>query len=186
MPALVSVYLISIWSDPRPNLKIFFYSLGALIFSISTKFASVLLVPIWITTLSWPFPTSDRLRQQINNELAKLSVQLGMKLTWSTFWPLISSFMMFLPLVLTRSQQFNPWYFIWILVWLPLIKLDWWRQTILAFSVSSLLRYLPWLMTGGYSPVVLTNQKQITWLIPLVWLLIYRGYQQYQYNKLNH
>ena len=74
----------------------------------------------------------------------------------------------------SRSQQFHPWYLSWSLVWLPVIKNKVWRNTLLLFSISSLVRYLPWMLENGYNPQILLKQKLITWIQLALTLFSYR------------
>ncbi|HCC84110.1 MAG TPA: hypothetical protein DEP87_00260 [Candidatus Pacebacteria bacterium] len=184
MPALAAFYLVQNWLNQvkSPNLTKLLLSLGLLGFSISTKFVTVLLVPIWATCAAWSLPLASKLQHQINHQLKQFETLTGLTFTWQTYWPLLTSFILFAPLFTGRSQQFLPWYWSWVLIWLPFLRLKWWRQVIVAFSLSSLLRYLPWLWAGNYDGPVLTQQRLITWVIPLLWLLIYRGWEQYLYH----
>ena len=86
--------------------------------------------------------------------------------------PLAASFLLFLPLLTARSQQFHPWYLLWPFVWIPFIKNAFWRALLIAFSFSSMLRYLPWLYNGGYDGGVLSQQKSITWGVALLLLVL--------------
>lgn len=184
VPALASLYLAGEWlrQPGKPSYRKVFLSLALLGFSISTKLVTILLVPIWSVVLAWPLSLADKLRQQLTAQVAQISQRTGENFTWHSFWPLMASFALFVPLFTARSQQFNPWYWCWILVWLPVLRVTWWRQVIIAFSLSSLLRYLPWLLQGGYTDTVQTQQRLITWGIPLIWLLLFRGYEHYRYR----
>lgn len=186
VPALAALYLAGEWFKKfyQPNYKFILMSLGLLGFSISTKLVTVVLLPIWGAIAAWPLQLSEKFRSQLHSQIKQISAQTGIPFTWESLWPLLASMSLFIPLFTARSQQFHPWYWTWVLVWLPLIKLDWWRQVIIAFSLSSLLRYVPWLLNGGYTESVLQQQRWITWSIPLIWLLIYRGYQQYRYQHI--
>jgi hypothetical protein len=152
-------------------------SLLLLIFSISTKLASVVLLPIWLLLLF--------------KKLRILGI-LGMrprKVFFSCFawlqahWPLLASMLLFLPLLTPRSQQFHPWYLTWSLVWLPLIKVErenfqgslgrGWLSFLLILSLSSMLRYLPWMLQQDYTAQVLWQQKLITWVPAVGYALIY-------------
>jgi surface polysaccharide O-acyltransferase-like enzyme len=39
---------------------------------------------------------------------------------------------------------------------------------VLVFSYFSLLRYIPWLLNGGFSDQVIFQQKLITWVVPVL------------------
>lgn len=185
VPALIALYLAGEWLKnlSKPNYRMIFMSLALLGFSISTKLVTVLLLPIWGAIAAWPLSLADKLRKQLTAQIDQIALQTGEAFSWQNFWPLLSSFALFIPLFTARSQQFNPWYWCWVLVWLPLIRINWWRQVMIAFSLSALLRYLPWLLQGGYTDTVQTQQRLITWGIPLVWLILLRSYEHHQYQQ---
>ncbi len=153
VPAIISLTLVANSHRQKTTLtwlKIIL-SIFLLGFSISTKFATILLLPVWIGLM--------------------LNQSLQLKTSFVNFrnnWPLLSSLAMFLPLCLNRSQQFHPWYLIWSLVWIPLFSdhklAKFWQQGLIVLSISSLYRYLPYLWLGEYNPEVLWQQKLITWL----------------------
>lgn len=153
-----------------------FASAVVLILSVQIKFASLALLPVILLVLS-----SQR---QLEKLLARFSAKMKViakpvELISSTilkriyaFVPIISSILMFLPLLTQRSQQFLPWYLIWPMVWVPLIKSKWWRNVLLAFTITALWRYLPWLYQGNYDNNVIFNQKLITWGLAILLILI--------------
>jgi hypothetical protein len=77
----------------------------------------------------------------------------------------------FLPLLTTRSQRFLPWYLIWPLSFVPLTKEPLIRETMLLFSFTGLLAYIPYLYTGEYSQELLTVRTMILFIPPLSYLL---------------
>lgn len=119
-----------------------------LAFSISIKLATVVLLPL-VLWLCWrPRP----------------------------WWPLLAAGLLWAPLWTSRSQQFHPWYWSWVLSWglllWPLLqsKSTWVKAgtqllLVIMFSlaVSSLYRYIPYLQMGEYSDTLLLHQKLITW-----------------------
>lgn len=152
VPALTA--LVVIYEKPKhwPTVKILVSAL-LLAGSISLKLATVVLIPLWLLWLGrWFLPTLRR---------------------WLS-WPrvaLMASLLLFVPLLTERSQQFLPWYLTWSLIWLPFIKERWWRAWLVALSITGLLRYVPWLWAGGFSPEVLMQQKLILWGgAALIWL----------------
>ncbi len=157
VPALASFSLVA-QKKPSSVSKILL-SLGLLIFSISTKLASVILVPLWLIVVLSP-------RVKFKASLAKTLNQLTQK------WPLTASLLMFLPLLTPRSKQFLPWYLVWSLSFLPLIKKKLWQNFLIVLSLTSLLRYLPWLWQGQYSGPIVYQQKIITLSLPLIYLLL--------------
>jgi len=146
VPAIVSLMLVS-----RQPQKIG-WSLVLLLFSISIKFATLILLPIWLGLVFYH-------RQSFFSNLL------------SNYWPLMASVLMFIPLLSTRSQLFHPWYLIWALVWLPFIKSSHtWINLILIFSASSLFRYLPYLYYGQHTTQTLFQQQLVTWIPALLYL----------------
>jgi hypothetical protein len=157
LPAVVSIGLLV---RSRLTKKLLVISGALLLLSVSVKFATVLLLPVWLMlTLKGT---------QIFSSLPGL-VQKNIG-----YWPELSSILLFLPLLTERSQYFHPWYLLWSLVWLPLMRWRVWKVFLLALSASSLLRYLPWLLDGGFSPDVLLQQRLMTWVpAALVTIAVY-------------
>lgn len=151
VPALASLWLVGRRVKKR-RLVVVLLAAILLAASISIKFASIVLLPIWLWLVVRPFLLQKAvpLLRWVDSHLAELA-----------------SLAMLLPLLTLRSQQFHPWYFTWVLVWLPFIKLKWWRRSLLVLSFSSLFRYLPWLLAGNFEGQVLLHQKLITW-VPFV------------------
>ncbi|MBD3250690.1 MAG: hypothetical protein GF381_03940 [Candidatus Pacebacteria bacterium] len=159
-----------------------------LVISISTKMATLALIPLWFGLVV----------SQLKNWKKDWSTSLKKRL------PLIASGLMFLPLLSLRSQQFHPWYLSWSLAWLPLFDFEQtssldrpnllsklekiWRNSLIIFSLTSLLRYLPYLEENGYSPLILAKQKALTWIGPIIYLassLVTLLYQQLNLNFRN-
>lgn len=140
------------------------FSLLFLALSISIKFATLVVLPIWLLLL-----------------ISKTKIQLPFIKLTQRYWPLLCSIALFIPLLTARSQQFHPWYLLWSLVWVPLIieipsnpqahgiericglLQRIWPVTLIVFSLTSLLRYVPYLLEGEYSSEILLHQKIITW-----------------------
>lgn len=153
VPAIAALALII----KKPKKRIFwtaFLSLLLLSFSISTKLATIVVIPFWLHWISQWF---------IKINLTK-SKKLFSKEKIKEIFPLLISIALFLPLLTLRSQQFLPWYLSWSFIWLPFITFLPWKNLLIAFSLSSLLRYIPWLLTGGFEGAVLPQQKLITWI----------------------
>ncbi|MBU2543650.1 hypothetical protein KJ707_03780 [Patescibacteria group bacterium] len=154
-PALVAMLLIS---REKTNKNIFL-SLALLLLSASIKLATLMLFPLWLVLVSpwkkiWP-----KLHDLILDN-----------------WPLLTSVLLFLPLLTLRSKQFLPWYLIWSLVWIPLINKKWklWKISLVILSISSMFRYIPYLWSGNYEGDVILHQKLITWLpFILFWITIF-------------
>jgi hypothetical protein len=160
VPALASMVLIS----RQKTGKNIFFSLILLLLSASIKLATLALIPLWIgLVIPW------------KKYLPKIH-----KLVESN-WPLWASILLFLPLLTARSKQFLPWYLIWALVWIPLIGDKWrsWKISLIVLSLSSLLRYFPYLWAGNYDGDVILHQKLITWIpFILFWII------NFSYRKL--
>lgn len=160
VPALASLNLII--NKPKKYLiPKAIISLLLLAFSISTKLATIVLLPFWLYWFGNWFIASNKLWKLIKK--------------YEKLFPLLISSALFLPLLTTRSQQFLPWYLSWSFVWLGQIKFKLWKNWLLALSISSLARYLPWLLTGGFEGNVINQQKYITWLGGLILLIIFQA-----------
>lgn len=174
VPALCAILMV-FRLRKRFELLHLFIAIASYAFSLTTKWATVALIPVLGVILVWPY-----LKSVVQKTLAQLSNFIEQA---SLNWPITASMLMFLPLFTDRSQQFHPWYLLWSLVWLPLMKKGSWFSLLLLFSFSSMLRYLPWLYVGGYSPQVLLNQKIVTWGIPFLWLIMNFAYAKITSKK---
>lgn len=171
VPAIAACGLLLPTNQKKVKFWQILVSAGFLGLSISTKLATLVLVPLWLALLI--FPKEPLLKK---------------------WWPLAASWALFVPLLTLRSQQFHPWYLTWLLVWIPVYtvsaqqtlasfsgqvvpprlskQLDQglqraakiWTWGLLALTASSLYRYLPWLLAGGFNGPVLLHQKLITWI----------------------
>lgn len=164
-PAVLAFGLLSF---PKTRTWQLILTAALLAFSVSIKLATIVLVPVAV--LLWWRPNEKVLR---------------------TWWPVMASVLMFLPLLSDRSQQFHPWYLTWSLVWVPFLNFkalpkatQLWPLLLAVFSVSSLWRYWPWLRWGQFTAEVILQQKLITWipaLLVLTWWIgrmIYRRWQK--------
>ncbi|MGD9129770.1 MAG: hypothetical protein PVJ09_04775 [Candidatus Woesebacteria bacterium] len=176
LPAMLALGLIF----KKKTKKTILLSFLLLLFSISSKYASAVLLPIWLHFLLKKNSVYKRLQKNIKKilvktKLKKLAAFLSIdKINWQT----IASLLFFIPLFTSRSQQFHPWYLTWILVWLPWIKQSSWKRTILIFSYTSMLRYVPWIYAGGFNDAIIFRQKMITWIVPVIYLL-FKGLKKY-------
>lgn len=164
-------------SDNYLKVKYFLVSILFLSISISIKYATLALLPIWFLVLLiylfyYRLAKIVKRRFKINidqNFIDKIFFIIVNK--WIFYIPDLAATIMMLLLFTPRSHQFYPWYFIWVLVWLPFMKMKKLRNLLLVFTVSSSLRYLPWLFNGlEYSPKIIANQTLIVWIIPLIYL----------------
>ena len=158
---------------PRKN-QVTHFSIAVLflLVSISIKLVTVVLVPFFaVAGMVLFFLPNNRWSRY----LAVIPTHFISKIQEKVFTtlPTLLVIAFFLPLLTLRSQQFLPWYLIWSLVWLPFVKNTTVKNTILIFSVTSLFRYVPWIYNSfEYSSAVLSQQKMITWSIPLLYLAL--------------
>ena len=147
LPALLAFYLLT-KKITYPKL---FLSLILIIFSISIKFATLILLPIFII--------------------------FALKKNNRPIFYLLASMALFITLLSSRSQQFHPWYLIWSLSFLPLLAKNriafHWRNWLIILSIASLFRYLPYLWAGEYTDLVLQQQKLITWSAVLLFAVCF-------------
>jgi hypothetical protein len=169
VPALVALLLAS-----RPKTKLATLLLTGLLlaFSISIKWASLVLLPIWLLLILNKFTQFPKILKK-----------------YLKYWPVVAALCMFVPLFTARSQQFHPWYLSWVVVWLPLFPFE--RKSKLStvlsavaasigvLAVSSLFRYVPFLYNNRYTDQILLQQKSITWapwvvasILLLIWATI--------------
>ena len=163
VPAMWSLLILVDHAKSKTLLRTAF-SLLLLAVTIWIKLATAVLLPLWLVLA-----------------LYRLKI-------FTSFWPVMASALMFVPLLTTRSQQFLPWYLVWCLVWLPfwpqltqsssklvslLNKLSAaWLMTLIAFSISGLGRYWPYLRIGEYTAQVFTQQMWILWAVPTLIFLV--------------
>lgn len=139
-------------------------------FSVSIKLASVALLPIIVGLLLIRFGKTWLKRWPRLSQLAQ----------WCQIhWAEGAALAMFLPLLTARSQWFHPWYLIWAFTFWPFIQWRWLRAFFLGLAVTSMWRYLPWMLNNlEYSPEILSRMRLITWsggVLGLVWGLITVG-----------
>ena len=175
IPAVASLWLV-FQAKKRGAGKRVIFSAVFLAASISTKLATVTLSPIWFLG-AWRASSAAFGLRWLPGTLRRW-LDLGWALVQENFG-FLASIALFLPLLTSRSQFFHPWYLIWSLIWLPLISVKWWRVALLAFVVSSLFRYVPWLLVGGFENQVLEQQQAVTWLGGLVGLGLGMVWQNY-------
>ncbi len=158
--------------------KYIILSLLSLAISISIKLATVALLPIWLLVIGASYFTLQFATRMASKFKIKIDKNFYEKIILSFFGkfvgyiPDLAAALMMILLFTPRSNLFLPWYLIWVIVWIPFMKLKQFRNLIIVFTFSSLLRYLPWLFNNlEYTDQVLRNQKLITWLIPGIYLL---------------
>ncbi len=157
----------------------FLISILFLTLSIYIKLSTIALIPIWIIIIGFSIYLSKKSISLVSIFNNKLSIVNFFKEKFInvflqniiSYIPDIAGFLMFLPLFTARSQQFLPWYMIWVLVWTPMMRSKLLRNLIIVFTISSSMRYLPWLANNlEFNNQVIFNQKLITWIIPFIYL----------------
>ncbi len=175
VPAVVSLALVTALDPSKlPQSKKLALAVGLLAVSISIKLATAVLTPLLLLIIlekNYLFKLADVLGSKLPVfKMLPAKFLQSIESYIYQYIPLAASVLLFLPLLTARSQQFHPWYLIWVLVWLPFIENKVWRNCLLLLSLSSMLRYLPWLWSGGFDGDVLLYQKIITWLPILMYL----------------
>lgn len=160
IPAVASMWVL-FKANKKPTLLSLFLSLVLLCVSISTKMATIVLLPFWLLGV-WRYISVAAKGKQLPAQFRRVMDTLY-ALSIENFG-IIASILLFVPLFSSRSQLFHPWYLLWAFIWLPLIGVKWWRVLLFAFAISSLFRYVPWLLAGGFEGNVLQQQQAVTWL----------------------
>ncbi|PIY80935.1 MAG: hypothetical protein COY80_00270 [Candidatus Pacebacteria bacterium CG_4_10_14_0_8_um_filter_42_14] len=180
VPVIFSFVLLA--GKPSRNL-LKTLGLSSLLFlvSVSIKYATLALIPPWLfVAVVYRFEEKllQSLRLRLHLPVKLITAGIGFFSKKVFCWiPTIAALIMLMPLFTERSQQFLPWYLVWSLVWLPFIKQPIIRSTLLVLSLSSILRYVPWLWDGGYGVETLAQQKLITWVAPILWFFfqVFKG-----------
>jgi hypothetical protein len=145
--ALAGYYAIST-GYVKKRWWLLFIGIVVLLISISIKYASIMIVAGLFV-----FQGFKRLR---------LHLSKGAALAISHFSLLLSE----------RSKWFLPWYLIWSLSFLPLVKEPLLVSSLIFFSLSGLLSYVPYLYWGQYFPTQDWQRMAILWGLPLLLILI--------------
>lgn len=152
VPALFAIYLAL--NDRKQHSWTILIIVAAMALSISIKFATLALLPFFVYLL-------------IKNKLPKIENYFD-----------FLSLALFVPLLTERSKQFLPWYLLWSLIFLPLGRQKLWRELLIVFSLSALLRYVPWMYYVPWmsfhldTSQLLNYQKLVTWVIPGCYFLL--------------
>ncbi len=182
IPAVIAVGLVTAYGTKRLSL-----ALAALLGSISIKYATLALIPVVVGLIYadyWWVWLRSRLRFRIlfmlGQGLFKRLFGWVVREQTASLIATISSVLLLLLLLSPRSQQFHPWYLSWVLVWLPFINFRGWKVAVLALSISSFFRYVPWLWRGEYTDDIILAQKLVTWLGAIVLLGAWYAYRTRQ------
>lgn len=158
IPAVASFWVLFAL---RKNISVAIsLSMTLFILSASTKFATLLLLPLWAAAV-WTV-VGTGVKKDLPLTIRRFTDLCAHLMTANISF--LASVALFLPLVTLRSQLFHPWYLVWSLIWLPMVKVRWWHAWVLSLSISSLFRYIPWMLAGGFSPEIIRQQQTITWL----------------------
>lgn len=145
-PAVLAYSLLFMKQKKTQQWMIWVGAFTLIAISASIKFATLAIIPMLCVLIAKQFVKKHML------------IDMLVK-----YWSEFSSVLLFLPLLTSRSQQFHPWYLIWSLTFLPFMRVEWMRWLFIAFSISSLFRYLPYIGVGDYTQTVLSQELVITW-----------------------
>ena len=179
IPAVASLWMI-FQLDTKKVWRSILFSLLLLLVSVLMKLATVTLLPLWLAGL-WLVLEKNGYLDFVAKKITQYMTFFA-RIVQENFG-FLASLLLFLPLLTNRSQQFHPWYLTWPLIWFPLIKVKWWRLWLIALSLSSLLRYIPWLLAGGFSDTIVFQQQLITWVGGVVGLVVLLSGQRLFHKK---
>jgi hypothetical protein len=143
--ALMSFYLL--------QRKRLFSAIFLLVLSIFMKFATLFLIPVFVYCL--------------------IKVLQKKQIDWTHIFRLAFFSMLAIFLLSFLREEIYPWYALWFLIFLPLIKPSKaLTSVVIVFTVSLLLRYLPFMILGthfGSTPLI----KWFITFAPVSLVLIY-------------
>ncbi len=185
IPAVFSISMLirllnNSWRQTTEVSKYVYFGLscGLLFISIFVKLATVVLIPLYIfgAIMLFYLPQySVLIQRRFNIPVPAVFISGALQFIvrfLEKYIPTIVALSLFATLFSERSRQFLPWYLLWILVWVPFVQNKTIRNIFLVFSLSCLLRYVPWLENAfEYSPEITFRQKVVTWGIPALYLL---------------
>ena len=164
-PALLALYYLKYYKN---SFLTILFMIILMTVSINIKFSTLALAPLIVYLV-------------FEESLKKIKLFTKIYQLIDLYFFDFASLLMFLPLFTARSRFFLPWYLSWSLIFLPLLKSKLWKEVLFVFSISSVLRYLPWVINLPWMSFDLNNsglinqQILITWLIPFFYLLIKGG-----------
>ena len=179
VPAVLALSLVwRLKENWRKKGAVLLAGVAALLaFSVSIKFATLVLLPV-IALMLWEKMILDWVVKQVVTRFPMVKPVVHRATEWLEsyivqFVPLLASVALFLPLLTSRSQYFHPWYLLWSFVWWPLLNSKLWKAVLVLFSLTSLLRYAPWLWAGGFASDTLFWQQVFTWTVPVLVLILW-------------
>ena len=130
------------------------FSIVSLVVSILIKYATILLLPIYIIILFLTLTKS--------------------KIVWENIW-YWSSLAMFIAFLLSPiREEIYAWYFIWPLTFVALLKDNPFLKTIsLGFSFGLMFRVVPFLATGSWVGITPFVKKIVTFTPPAILTIFY-------------
>jgi hypothetical protein len=165
-PAVAGLaYLVRYIKTKPRNIKALILGLFLLSLSIAVKLVTVVLVPLAVLLVGL---RAAHYIWDKSTFIAKMQTLI------IKYLPVLATLLLAMPYLTERSQRFLPWYLLWVLIFLPLIKQKIVREILIAFSASQLLRYLPWMLENGYSERIIMQQQLITWCLPAILLVAFQ------------
>lgn len=162
--ALVSFYFLL--KTKKIISKEFFLSLLFLGLSVSIKYATIILVPLWLAC----HPGVPRIMRETigppSLKSRKDSIVARLRLLLQNdigSWAAIFLF----AIIFTRLDQLHSWYLIWAFSFAILSKSKWIISIFTALTFGALLRYAPYLYFGNWNPQVYMLRNLI-WLTSLI------------------
>jgi len=146
-------------------LPIYFLQKGDSVKSIASTLLGTLIK--YIPVMSIPWEIICILRKDIFNLKKVIILNL---VTFAVFTYLFSSFKITVPFVSPGSTQvqFQPWYLLWTLPFVPLISEAWLVAISVAISIGASLRYLPYIFNGDWSHPGTTQYMTFITILPAV------------------
>lgn len=141
--AFVAIYFLFV--------RKFIFASVLLIVSLGIKFATVLLIPAFIELFFW------RKSPTIKKERAFLFMFC----------------LMFIALyVVSIRTNYQPWYLLYVLLFLPFLQQKWLQIGLVFLSFTSMLLYIPFLADGNWNGVAYTMQiTSYVWVISIAALI---------------
>lgn len=129
-------------------------SVVSLICSILIKYATILLLPIYIAVI--------------------FCLITKRKMSWETVW-YWSAVAMFIAFILSPiREEIYAWYFIWPLVFVSLLnKNDFLKIISFGFSFGLMFRFVPFLVTGSWAGITPLIKKVVTFTPPVITATLY-------------
>jgi hypothetical protein len=140
--------------------------------AVLIKIVPIIVLPLW----SYYF-FADKLSPYLGRlrpKLKKICCWMQEKINYY-FFDLLS-LLLFLPLFTERSTQFHPWYLSWSFLWLPWLKLKWWRGALVIFSLSGFWHYLPYFLSQQYDEPTFLWQKILLWTPAIIYVTLRAGF----------